>query len=61
VTKAEDDDKTNSPPSSPGPGGPTPFKTNSALRVYIPSELQGVAYIEVLCQKGKTIKCEILV
>ena len=54
VTKAEDDEKTNSPPSSPVPGGATPSKTNSALRVSIPSELQGVAYIEVLCQKGKS-------
>lgn len=52
VTKAEDDDKNNSPPSSPVPGGPTPVKPSSALRVSIPSELQGVAYIEVLCQKG---------
>lgn len=52
VTKAEDDDKPSSPPSSPLPGGPAPLKPSSALRVSIPSELQGVAYIEVLCQKG---------
>lgn len=53
VTKAEEDDKgANSPPSSPIPGGLTPSKASSALRVSIPSELQGVAYIEVLCQKG---------
>ncbi|RZC35281.1 mediator of RNA polymerase II transcription subunit 17 [Asbolus verrucosus] len=57
VTKAEDDDKTNSPPSSPVPGGPTPTKNNSALRVLIPSELQGVAYIEVLCQKDQEDLC----
>ncbi|CAH0560142.1 unnamed protein product [Brassicogethes aeneus] len=59
VTKAEDDDKTNSPPSSPLPGSnPTP-KTNSALRVQIPSELQGVAYIEVMCQKDQEDLCSI--
>lgn len=49
VTKAEDDDKSGSPPSSPGPVS----KASSALRVTVPSELQGVAYIEVLCQKGR--------
>lgn len=49
VTKAEDDD---SPPQSPSPGATPTSKTNSALRVTVPSELQGVAYIEVLCQKG---------
>lgn len=51
VTKAEDDD--NSPPESPLPGAQPSSKSNSALRVTVPSELQGVAYIEVLCQKGK--------
>ncbi|KAL1506556.1 hypothetical protein ABEB36_005897 [Hypothenemus hampei] len=51
VTKAEEDEKTNSPPSSPLPGGIVPAKPSSALKVSIPSELQGVAYIEVLCQK----------
>lgn len=52
VMKAEDEDKTNSPPSSPVPSAATTSKSASALRVQIPSELQGVAYIEVLCQKG---------
>lgn len=52
VTKAEDDEKTNSPPNSPLPTGTPVSKNNSALRVTVPSELQGVAYIEVLCQKG---------
>lgn len=52
VSKAEDDDKTNSPPNSPLPGGQPSTKQNSALKVTVPSELQGVAYIEVLCQKG---------
>lgn len=44
-----------SPPSSPLPAAATVAagKPNSALKVSIPSELQGVAYIEVLCQKGK--------
>lgn len=52
VTKAEDDEKTSSPPQSPSPGAAPSSKNNSALRVTVPSELQGVAYIEVLCQKG---------
>lgn len=61
VTKAEDEEKTNgSPPASPSssstatvPAQPMPSTPKpSALRVTIPSELQGVAYIEVLCQKG---------
>ena len=60
VTKAEEEEKSNnSPPASPNTGssmsgqshGPSNSKA-SALRVTIPSELQGVAYIEVLCQKG---------
>lgn len=51
VTKAEEDEKPGSPPTSPLPGG-VPAKPSSALKVSIPSELQGVAYIEVLCQKG---------
>lgn len=54
VTKAEEEPQTTgSPPPSPGPGtGAGPPKSSSALRVTVPSELQGVAYIEVLCQKG---------
>lgn len=56
VTKAEDDEKNISPSSSPVPGA-TPSKANSALRVFIPSELQGVAYIEVLCQKDQEDLC----
>jgi mediator of RNA polymerase II transcription subunit 17 len=49
VTKAEDEtERSNSPPPSPG-ANPKPA---SALRVTVPSELQGVAYIAVLCQKG---------
>ncbi|KAL0267365.1 UNVERIFIED_CONTAM: hypothetical protein PYX00_009654 [Menopon gallinae] len=47
VTKAEDDEKTaNSPPSSPGVASSSK-PSSSALRVTVPSELQGVAYIEV--------------
>ncbi|XP_018575308.1 mediator of RNA polymerase II transcription subunit 17 isoform X1 [Anoplophora glabripennis] len=57
VTKAEDEERFSSPPSSPLPGGPAPVKPNSALRVLIPSELQGVAYIEVLCQKDQEDLC----
>jgi hypothetical protein len=50
VTKAEEEAATpaTSPPPSPGAAKPA-----SALRVTVPSELQGVAYIEVLCQKGE--------
>ncbi|XP_044748120.1 mediator of RNA polymerase II transcription subunit 17 [Coccinella septempunctata] len=54
VTKAEEDEKPTTPPSSPGPVVP---KTNSALRVSIPSELQGIAYIEVICQKDQENLC----
>lgn len=57
VTKAEEDEKSNSPPQSPVPGGPAAPKSNSALRVTVPSELQGVAYIEVLCQKDQEDLC----
>ncbi|KAL3267576.1 hypothetical protein HHI36_011694 [Cryptolaemus montrouzieri] len=59
VTKAEEDDRPTTPPSSPSalPSTPAVPKTNSALRVSIPSELQGVAYIEVLCQKDQENLC----
>lgn len=65
VTKAEEEDKnSNSPPASPNAGCSTSGQSHtaanaskaSALRVTIPSELQGVAYIEVLCQKGNIFK-----
>lgn len=56
VTKAEvESTSSSSPPSSPGSNSNTSLnghKIASALRVTVPSELQGVAYIEVLCQKG---------
>ena len=57
VTKAEEEEDSNtSPPASPNPNAIPPAVPStskpSALRVTIPSELQGVAYIEVLCQKG---------
>lgn len=55
VTKAEEDEKSNNPSNSPAPTGSSGPKNNSALRVTVPSELQGVAYIEVLCQKGSSI------
>lgn len=65
VTKAEEEERPLSPPASPNPnisnssGGSHPSSNPkaSALRVTIPSELQGVAYIEVLCQKGNSINC----
>lgn len=55
VTKAEEEENCNTPPSSPNPNCPipsTPTTKKSALRVTIPSELEGIAYIEVLCKKG---------
>lgn len=58
VTKAEDDVQFNSgissgsPSSSPNHNVPA-SKSPSALRVTVPTELQGVSYIMVLCQKGK--------
>lgn len=57
VTKAEEEEKPNtSPPASPNPNASSVStqsnSKSSGLRVTIPSELQGVAYIEVLCQKG---------
>lgn len=58
VTKAEDEEKSNSPPSSPIPVGAS-SKNNSSLRVTVPSELQGVGYIEVLCQKGKHLNLQV--
>jgi len=57
VTKAEDDIQSNSgissssPSSSPGQNVSI-TKSPSALRVTVPTELQGVSYIMVLCQKG---------
>ncbi|XP_063221348.1 mediator of RNA polymerase II transcription subunit 17 isoform X1 [Bacillus rossius redtenbacheri] len=56
VTKAEDESQSaGSPP--PSPGAATPAKPSSALRVTVPSELQGVGYIEVLCQKDQEDLC----
>lgn len=62
VTKAEEEEKsTTSPPASPSAGNNASGQTHppnskaSALRVTIPSELQGVAYIEVLCKKGQCV------
>ncbi|XP_018326714.1 mediator of RNA polymerase II transcription subunit 17 [Agrilus planipennis] len=59
VTKAEEEEKTSSPPSSPAPGIAQVSKSNSSLRVTVPSELQGVAYIEVLCQKDQEDLCSV--
>ena len=60
VSKAEDDEKSNqSPPQSPtltlnGVSPGNSIKQSSALKVTVPAQLQGVAYIEVLCQKGSS-------
>lgn len=57
VTKAEDDVQSTigipsiSPSTSPSQNVPI-TKSPSALRVTIPTELQGVSYIMVLCRKG---------
>lgn len=56
VTKAEEEEKSSSPPPSPSPAS-NPPKQTSALRVNIPSDLQGVAYIEVCRQKGELNNC----
>lgn len=54
VSKADDEEKTNSTnEDSSGQKLANPPQSSSALRVTIPTELQGVAYIMVLCQKGK--------
>lgn len=54
VSKADDEEKLNSSAEDSSTqklsAGP---QSSSALRVTIPTELQGVAYIMVLCQKGK--------
>lgn len=55
VTKAEEDESMNSPPPSPG-AVPCP-KSGSSLRVNVPSELQGVAYIKVITQKDQEDLC----
>uniref|UniRef100_A0A6B2EPP0 Mediator of RNA polymerase II transcription subunit 17 n=1 Tax=Phlebotomus kandelakii TaxID=1109342 RepID=A0A6B2EPP0_9DIPT len=60
VTKAEDDPSGgNSPPGSPAttPANALPSPKNSALRVNVPSELQGVAYIKVITQKDQEDLC----
>ncbi|XP_058451928.1 mediator of RNA polymerase II transcription subunit 17 [Malaya genurostris] len=55
VTKAEDEetseDGTSGPTSASGP------KINSALRVNVPTELQGVAFIKVITQKDQEDLC----
>lgn len=37
------------------PGGQLQGPAPSALRVTVPPELQGVAFISVLCQKGNIV------
>lgn len=66
VTKAEDDTQTASGNSSCSPSSSPSHnisivKSPSALRVTVPTELQGVSYIMVLCQKGKFIYSFLLV
>jgi hypothetical protein len=53
VSKADDEEKpTSSTEDSSGQKMTSSTQSSSALRVTIPTELQGVAYIMVLCQKG---------
>lgn len=59
VTKAEDADGTKSPP--PSPSASASPKPSSALRVNVPSELQGVAYIKVITQKDQADLCTAMV
>lgn len=55
VTKAEDDGEDNSSTTDPpaATSQPTPPKPISALRVTVPNELQGIAYIHVHIQKDQ--------
>lgn len=57
VTKAEEADGSKSPPPTPSSSS----KPNSALRVNVPSELQGVAYIKVITQKDQEDMCTAMV
>ena len=43
-----------SPPQSPG-SGVAPVRSQSALDVTVPSELDGISYIQVLIQKGEPL------
>lgn len=64
VTKAEDEpDIGKTPPASPSSSGLSMMspKPNSALRVNVPTELQGVAYIKVITQKDQEDLCTALV
>lgn len=58
MTKADDNTPATSTDGngSPPPPTATPSAQQSALRVTIPTELQGVAYILVLCQKGTSLQ-----
>lgn len=58
VTKAEDEPPAASPPESPTGKLAAP---QSALRVNVPSELQGVAYLKVITQKDQEDLCTAIV
>ncbi|XP_053694801.1 mediator of RNA polymerase II transcription subunit 17 [Sabethes cyaneus] len=58
VTKAEDEESSEEGSSSTSVGGVAPGpKINSALRVNVPTELQGVAFIKVITQKDQEDLC----
>lgn len=59
ITKAEEEPVAqSSPPSSPSGSQPiTVPSINSALRVNVPTELQGVAYLKVITQKDQADLC----
>lgn len=58
ITKAEEENLLQtSPPSSPSVAPAVTLHTNSALRVNVPTELQGVAYLKVITQKDQEDLC----
>lgn len=59
VTKAEDEEEDKSAAAGPstGPSTSAGSKSNSALRVNVPSDLQGVAFIKVITQKDQEDLC----
>lgn len=61
VSKAEDEPDTEKQQQASTPTTQSMPKSNSALRVTVPSELQGVAYIKVITQKDQEDLCTAVV
>lgn len=57
VTKAEDDESDDKKSLSGPSSTPSPQKSISTIRVNVPSDLQGVAYIKVITQKDQEDLC----